>query len=298
VVVGRLGCDLPPDGIGVPLAAVRSFVRHPGGFGGNVATGLARLGVRTALVAAVGDDGHGAFLLRRLRAEGVDTAAVRVVPGVRTPLAFYEAFPPDDFPVTFYPTPAYWALEPRQLAGALLDAPVWLVSATAFGHEPARTVLREAVAARRARGGGTVILDLDWRPMLWEREEDAVAVTAGLVGLADAVIGSAEEFAGVGLDPGALAATGRPDVYLKRGPHGAAHLAGGTAIEAAPVPVETVCGIGSGDAFAAAVVEGIVAGRGPEERLARANAAGALLASRLECSAAMPTQAELQEMTR
>jgi 5-dehydro-2-deoxygluconokinase len=228
----------------------------------------------------------------------VDTAAVRVVAGARTPLAFYEAFPPDNFPVTFYPSPAYWALEPRQLSGAVMEAPLWLISATSFAGEPARSVLRAALDARRSgRREGVVILDLDWRPMLWEREADAVAVTAGLVALADTVIGSAEEFAGIGVDPVALAAAGPADVYLKRGPRGAAYLAGGTEIDVAPVPVETVCGIGSGDAFAAAVVEGIVAGRAPRDRLARANAAGALLAARLECSAAMPTQAELREMT-
>lgn len=298
-VVGRLGCDLPPDGVAVPLSAVRSFVRHPGGFGGNVATALARLGVRASLVAAVGDDGHGAFLLARLEAEGVDTSAVRVVPGVRTPLAFYEAFPPDHFPVTFYPSPAYWALEPQQLAGAVADAPIWLISATCFGHEPARSVLRDAVDARRSgHSDDVIILDLDWRPMLWEREADAAAVTAGLVALADTVIGSDEEFARIGLDPGAVAASGRADVYLKRGPRGAAYLVRGTELEVAPIRVETVCGIGSGDAFAAAVVEGVVARREPRETLIRANAAGALLASRLECSAAMPTQHELLEVTR
>lgn len=297
-MIGRVGCDLPPDGVDVPLSAVRSFGRAPGGFGGNVATGLARLGVRASLVAAVGDDGHGAFVLGRLEAEGVDVGAVRVVPGVRTPLAFYEAFPPHDFPVTFYPSPAYWALEPGQLSGAVMDAPIWLVSATTFGHEPARSVLRDAVHARRRGRGERVVLDLDWRPMLWDREADAVAVTAGLVDLADTVIGGDEEFARIGLDPAALASVGRVDVYLKRGPRGAAYLAGETEIDVAPVRVETVCGIGSGDAFAAAVVEGIVARREPLEALTRANAAGALLASRLECSAAMPSHAELAELTR
>ena len=44
--------------------------RFVGGFGGNVGTGLARLGVRTAVVSGVGDDGLGRFLVRALAAEG------------------------------------------------------------------------------------------------------------------------------------------------------------------------------------------------------------------------------------
>ncbi len=299
VVIGRAGCDLPPDAIGAPLAAVRSFVRFPGGFGSNVSIGLARLGIRPSLVAAVGDDGHGEFVLASLASEGVDVGTVRVVPQVRTPLAFYEAFPPDHFPVTFYPTPAYWALEARQFPVAVLAAPVWIVSATAFAHEPSRSVLRAAVDTRlTGPGPGTLVLDLDWRPMLWEREEEAARVTRGLPELARTVIGSEEEFSRIGLDPAAVAGSGRTDVYLKRGPRGAAHLSAEAVVEVPPVPVETRCGIGSGDAFAAAVVEGILALRAPDETLARANAAGALLATRLECAAAMPTPRELQEMMR
>jgi 5-dehydro-2-deoxygluconokinase len=297
VVIGRAGCDLPPDGIGVPLSAVRSFARHPGGFGCNIAIGLARLGVRASLLAAVGDDGHGKFVQEFLAGEGVDTAPVRVARGVRTPLAFYEAFPPDDFPVTFYPTPAYWALEASQFSPRVLAAPIWLISATAFAHEPSRSILRRAIEARRTGDGPrTIVLDLDWRPTLWDREVAAVEVTRGLPALARTVIGSEDEFTRIGVDPRAISAQGRPDVFLKRGPLGAAYLARGEEVAVPPVPVQTRCGIGSGDAFAAAVVEGMVMRRPAPEILARANAAGALLATRLECAAAMPTRAELLEV--
>ena len=56
-----------------PLEEVRTFERFMGGYGGNVGIGLARLGVRTAVVSGVGDDGHGRAIIRTLAAEGVDT---------------------------------------------------------------------------------------------------------------------------------------------------------------------------------------------------------------------------------
>ena len=45
VVIGRVGIDLYPNQLETPLREVRTFTRFVGGFAGNVATGLARLGV-------------------------------------------------------------------------------------------------------------------------------------------------------------------------------------------------------------------------------------------------------------
>ena len=73
IVVGRLHADLYPQQVGVRLEDVVSFERFVGGFAGNVGVGLARLGVRTAIVSAVGDDGHGRFVRRFLEDEGIDT---------------------------------------------------------------------------------------------------------------------------------------------------------------------------------------------------------------------------------
>src|SRR5438046_2869162 len=62
VVMGRLSADIYPAQIRTPLREQRDYVRYVGGFAGNVATGLARLQVRTAIVSKVGDDGHGEFI--------------------------------------------------------------------------------------------------------------------------------------------------------------------------------------------------------------------------------------------
>src|SRR5881392_1144118 len=94
-VIGRLSADLYPLQINTPLDRVQTFERFVGGFAGNVSTGLARLGVRVAIVSAVGDDGHGAFVRRFLSDEGVDVRYLGTHPTLKTALAFCEAWPPD-----------------------------------------------------------------------------------------------------------------------------------------------------------------------------------------------------------
>ena len=299
VVIGRVGADLPPDSAGVALEDVRAFTRFPGGYGGNVGTGVARLGARVGVVATVGGDGHGRFLRAYLARAGVDVSALRLDPLLRTPLAFYEAWPPDHFPVTFYPSEAYWALEEGQLGPEVTGAPLWLVSATSLAHEPSRGLVLAALATRTAANQGRqTVLDLDWRPVLWSDPAAISHVVSGALAYADVIIGSESEFKAMGMGAEAVAGPGRPTVYLKRGELGARYLAGTTMLEVPPVVVDTLCGLGSGDAFAAVVGEGLARGRNPQTILRRANAAGAIVATRLTCSEAMPTNEEIDEVVR
>jgi 5-dehydro-2-deoxygluconokinase len=294
-VVGRVGVDFPPDAPNVALEDVRSFRRAPGGFGGNVATALGRLGVRAAVVATVGDDGHGRFARGALAGEGVDVSLLGAERGLATPLAFYEAWPPDRFPVTFYPSPAYWALTPEQLdVPAVRDARLLLVSATTLAHEPSRSLVLAAMAARETG----IVLDLDWRPTLWVDPTAAGPLVREAIDRAEVVVGGAAEFAAAGIEPDETVRLGRR-VHLKLGEAGARYLAPGAApVSIAPIPVETVCGIGSGDAFVAAIVEGLLRGRDAVEAARRGNAAGAVVATRLECSAAMPRPDEVEALLR
>jgi 5-dehydro-2-deoxygluconokinase len=59
------------------------------------------------------------------------------------------------------------------------------------------------------------------------------------------------------------------------------------------VPVEVVCGLGAGDAFGGALCHGLLSGWDPVRTVRFANAAGAIVASRLLCAPAMPTVAEV-----
>ena len=97
-VMGRLCADLYPEQLETPLSEVETFRRFVGGFAGNVATGLARLGVGCTIVSGIGDDGHGEYVRAYLEREGVDCTHLVTHPTLRTALAFCEAWPPDRFP--------------------------------------------------------------------------------------------------------------------------------------------------------------------------------------------------------
>ena len=102
LAVGRCGVDLYPRTAHVPLEDVTTFERSLGGTAANVAVAAARLGRRARLVSAVGSDPFGVFVRRELARLGVGTDDVTVLDGLRTPLAFSELHPPDDFPLWFH----------------------------------------------------------------------------------------------------------------------------------------------------------------------------------------------------
>jgi 5-dehydro-2-deoxygluconokinase len=296
--MGRAGVDLYPMQLETRLEDVEGFHKYVGGFAANVATGLARLGVRVAIVSAVGDDGHGRFVRGFLESEGVDCRWLGVHPTLRTALAFCEAWPPDRFPITFYRTPTCpdWEVAPGALdLAAIAAAPLVYVSGTGLAREPSRLATM-AVAEARADGAGTTVLDLDWRPMLWDDPADYAAAVRVCARMADVVLGSDEEItaaAGVN-DPGRLLGLGPGVMVQKHGPDGASvHLRDGGHARIAAHPVAVVNGLGAGDAFAAALGWRLLRGDTPAQAAALANRAGAHVAARLGCSIAMPTEGDL-----
>ena len=80
---------------------------------------------------------------------------------------------------------------------------------------------------------------------------------------------------------------------MKQGPKGVLAMTADERVEVPPVTVEVVNGLGAGDSFGGAVCHGLLNDWPLDKVLRFANGAGALVASRLECSTAMPTEAEV-----
>ncbi|MFF4409380.1 5-dehydro-2-deoxygluconokinase [Streptomyces sp. NPDC001404] len=302
--MGRLGVDLYPLRTGVPLAQVETFGRFLGGSAANVAVAAARLGRRTALISRTGDDPFGQYLHETLRDFGVDDRWVTPVAAYPTPLTFCEIFPPDDFPLYFYRRPKAPDLEirtPELDLDAIRAARIFWVTGTGLSEEPSRSA---TLAALEARGrSGTTVFDLDWRPMFWQEPAAARKQYARALAHATVAVGNAEEceVATGEREPHAAArallAAGIELAVVKQGPKGvlAVHRDGTTA-EVPPVRVDVVNGLGAGDAFGGALCHGLLAGWGLERTVRYANAAGALVASRLACSSAMPVPEEIAEL--
>lgn len=299
LVFGRLAADLYPLQERTLLEDVETFQRFVGGFGGNVGTGLARLGVATAVLSAVGDDGHGRFLRKALANEGIETRWLGTHPWLRTALAFSERWPPDHFPLTLYRRPSCpdWEIEATDLPMDLISsAPLLYVSGTALAQDPSRSAVHAALSSRDKGAPGAVatILDLDWRMESWEYPEQYPEQIANAMKQVDTVIGGVAEFAAAELTPKGALDRGIERVFLKRGPDGAALLHGAERHEVDPLSVEVVNGLGAGDAFAATVGQGLLAELDETTILRRANAAGAMVTMRLPCAAAMPSRDELK----
>lgn len=308
LTMGRLGVDIYPLQTGVSLRQVTSFGKYLGGTAANVAVAAARHGRRAALISRTGADPFGEYLHDALRGFGVDDRFVTPVPDLPTPVTFCEIFPPDDFPLYFYrlPTAPDLQIHTRELdLDAVRAADVFWVTGTGFSSEPSRGA---TLAALRARGKrGITVLDLDYRPMFWPSRAAARDAIAQALPLVTVAVGNQDEcFTAVGTrEPGeaadALHAQGIELAVVKQGPKGvlasrAGRDGGGERVEVPPVPVDVVNGLGAGDAFGGALCHGLLAGWGLEATMRFANAAGALVASRLACADAMPTTAEVEAL--
>jgi 5-dehydro-2-deoxygluconokinase len=272
---------------------VRTYTRYVGGFAGNVATGLARLALRPAIVSRVGPDPHGEFVRNFLEGEGVDVRFPAVDERLNTPPTFCEVWPPDRFPITFYryPTAPDWQLSPADFDGdEVAAAPFLLATGTGLAQSPSR----ETTLAALAGHFGTTIFDLDWRPTLWERTSDYPPLAQRAVRDADIVIGNEEEVEAAAGDPAALLDLGVKTLVLKRGERGARLFHDGREVDVPGHPVEVVNGLGAGDGFVAAFTQSLHAGRTLEDAVHRGSVAGAMVASQLACSEAMPRLDELE----
>ena len=286
-VIGRVGVDLYPNQLETPLSEVETFTRFVGGFAGNVSTGLARLGIRSAIVSRVGADGHGDYVRSWLAGEGVDVRFLATDRHWLTPPTFCEVWPPDRFPLTFYrrPTAPDWQLSPADFdAEEVAAAPLLYATGTGLAQSPSRETTLAALQAHR----GTTIFDLDWRPSLWYEPSEFPALARRAVAAADIVVGNEEELAAAALGV-------RPErLVLKRGGKGATVFDGGEETDVPVHPVEVVNGLGAGDAFAAALGHALLRGMSLVDGVRRGSVAGALVAAQLACSEAMPTLAELE----
>lgn len=298
ITMGRVSVDIYPLQVGVGLEDVETFGKYLGGSPTNVAVAAARYGHRTAVITRTGADPFGRFVRRALREYGVDDRFVADVPGLPTPLAFCEIRPPDDFPLYFYRYPKAPDLEIHASEldlDAIRAARICWATVTGLAEEPSRAATLTALREHRA----TTVLDLDYRPMFWSTPRDAGRWAAAALEHATVAVGNLDECeVAVGVREPYAAARALLDrgvelAVVKQGSKGTLAVTAEEKVEVPPVAVEVVNGLGAGDAFGGALCHGLLEGWDLERTIRFANAAGAIVASRLACSAAMPAADEV-----
>ncbi|MHA6879733.1 bifunctional 5-dehydro-2-deoxygluconokinase/5-dehydro-2-deoxyphosphogluconate aldolase [Ralstonia pseudosolanacearum] len=318
--LGRLTVDLYAQQYGAPLEDAARFARYLGGSSANVAFGVARLGLRSAMISRVGDEQMGRFLIDALRREGCDTSQVQVDPERPTGLVLLGLKDRDTFPLLFVrENCADMAIDADGISESFVaECRALAVTGTHLSTPVTRRATHRALEYAR-RHGTVTVLDIDYRPVLWgltprgageNRYVPDARVTQQLqetLPLFDLLVGTEEEFfiaGGVADDLiGSLRAVRRcspaATLVVKRGALGCCVIEGEVPdrIEAAPTylgeRVEVLNVLGAGDAFLAGLLASLLQGKGWAASARVANACGGIVVSRHACSAAMPTQAEL-----
>jgi len=316
--IGRVSMDLFAQQIGAEFEDVEGFDTSVGGSPVNIAIGVSRLGLRSGVLTAVGEDLVGDFVLRYLAREGVHTEFIRRKSNARTGLAIVAVQPPDRFPLVFYrenPADIHLTVQDAQ------DLPfdrirAFMISGTALSRGSCRDAVLYVAERCRANGVAT-FMDLDLRPDQWQEPWDFGLNIRTILPNVDVIIGTEEEFFAL-LDPNPvkimegkpvdraqrdalpalmtdLLSSGHPGraLVLKRGERGVSvYRSKDDLVHRAGFKVEIVNTVGAGDAFASGLIYGYLQGWDWGRCCELANACGALTVSRHGCSAIFPNLRE------
>lgn len=194
ISMGELLIDMTPIKIQTAKEEVTTFLPNPGGAPANAAVMAAHLGVRTACVAMVGDDGFGHMLIDTLKLHGVRTDSVLLNHELPTTLAFVQLDEKGERHFSFYrKSCADGALRPELIEDSLFEKlKVLCYGSVSMAIEPLSTSI--TVATQKAKKRGSLLaFDPNYRPLLWSSEQLAVdAMRRGAL-IADIVKMSEEE---------------------------------------------------------------------------------------------------------
>lgn len=318
ICMGRIAVDLYGQQIGSRLEDMGSFNKYLGGSSGNVAYGTAVQGLKSSMLARVGDEHMGRFLREELTRVGCDTSNLITDKERLTALVLLGIKDEDTFPLIFYrENCADMAISPDDFTEEYIaSARCLAITGTHLSHPKTREAVLTALKYAR-RNGVKTALDIDYRPVLWgltslgdgeTRFIESDEVTKQLkevLGLFDVIVGTEEEFHIAGGSTDTIEAltsirkVSDAEFVCKRGPLGCSvftddipvQLDDGITVHGVSVDVLNV--LGAGDAFMSGLLRGYLNNEGWEQACRYANACGALVVSRHGCAPAMPTKLEL-----
>lgn len=318
--MGRSSIDLYSNDVGTPFVNISSFAAYVGGSPTNISVGAHRLGLKTALLTAVGDDPVGDFILNFLNNEGVATQFIPRKVGHRSSAVVLGIEPPDKFPLVFYRDNCadIELTIDDVLASPITDCKVFQFAGTNLSKEPSRSAtIFAAEVAKQA--GAKVVLDVDFRPNQWHDVRAFGVTIRSLMRLVDVVIGTQDEINAAMLTSAdqmqlthsqvsdtkvagdtedavqTMLKTGIEALVLKTGSQGArVYLPNGEVISAGGFPVDIYNILGAGDAFGGGFLYGYVNGWGWYKSARLGNACGAIVVTKHGCANFMPTMPEIE----
>ena len=322
--MGRSSIDLYSNDVGSPFVDINSFAAYVGGSPTNISVGAHRLGLKTALLTAVGKDPVGDFILHFLNKEGVDTQFIPVKPEHRTSAVVLGIEPPSKFPLVYYRdncADINLTID-DVLASPIRDCKVFQFAGTNLSKEPSRSATMFAAEVAK-QAGAKVVFDVDFRPDQWHDVRAFGVQVRAVLPLVDVVIGTEDEINAAMLTDSSqmslthsqvsdtkvagdsrsaiqrMLAHNLEAVVEKIGSKGAQiHLPSGEVIDAPGFPVEIYNILGAGDAFGGGFLYGYVHGWSWYKSARLGNACGAIVVTKHGCANFMPTMPEIEEFVR
>lgn len=319
ITIGRSSVDLYGGQVGGRLEDMASFQKYVGGSPTNMATGTARLGLKSGLITRVGDEHMGRFIREELIREGVDVSGVITDTERLTALVLLGIRDKEQFPLIFYREDcADMALCEADIdPDFIASARALVATGTHLSNPQTEAAVLKALTLARENNSRTA-LDIDYRPNLWglsghgdgeSRFIESNLVTEKLqstLHLFDLIVGTEEEFHIAGGTTDTIAALRAvrertsATLVCKLGPLGAVAILNevpdslDSGIFGAGFPIEVFNVLGAGDGFMSGLLKGWMDDEDWETALTYANACGALAVSRHGCTPAYPSWDELQ----
>ncbi len=321
ITMGRSSIDLYSNDVGTPFVDIQSFASYVGGSPANIAVGAQRLGWRTALLTAVGEDPVGDFILNFLENEGVEIKFIPRKPDSRSSAVVLGIEPPDKFPLVFYRDNA---ADIQLTLDDVLTLPIaksraLQITGTGLSKDPARTAT--IFAAEQAKDAGTTtFLDIDFRADQWHDPRAFGVAIRSILPLINIAIGTEEEIKAAMLSQlgqlsikdsqisapeisGDLESAikklieyGLEALIVKRGKKGASvFFPDGKVIDVPGFKVEIFNVLGAGDAFASGFIYGHLKDWDWYKAARMGNACGAILVTKPGVANFMPFEHEALE---
>ena len=318
ISIGRSSIDLYSNDIGAAFEEITSFGAFVGGSATNIAVSCNRLGLKTILLTALGEDQVGNFIKRFLDDEGVITDFIPVLRERRTSAVVLGIEPPDRFPLVYYrDNCADIALDIDHVkALPIAECNSVILSGTALSKDPSRTATFFA-AEEAHRNGADVLLDLDFRSDQWYDPRAYGITVRALLPSVKIAIGTEEEVLAASLSDATQVSIkhqqvsapeikgnldeaiqnvldlGVENLIMKRGAEGASIFdSNGNETHVPGFPVEVLNILGAGDAFAGGFLYGYVQGWDLYKACRMGNACGAIVVTHHGCANFMPSLKE------
>ena len=318
ITFGRSSIDLYSQNIGSPFNEIKGFDAFVGGSPLNIAVACSRLGLRTSLLTAVGNDKVGEFIVEFLNREKVKTDCIPVKSGARSSAVVLGIEPPDKFPLVYYrDNAADSQIDIDDVSRAnIQDHRILLINGTAMNIEPTRSATFFAAEIAQ-KNGVDIVLDLDFRADQWHdyrafgitvrailpkvkiaigTEEEILAATlseASQVVIKDQQISAPEINGNIEQAIARLLSSGIGTLLVKRGSKGVSIYSRDGSREDVPgFPIKVLNVLGAGDAFAGGFLYGLLQGWDLYKACRMANASGAQVVTKSGCANFMPTLEE------